>query len=301
MLNNIEQIYKEIKQKLTVDHLKKITIDIINFYKNKNFSYLRKYIPIIRIDSNTKNEKLFSFLIRKYHPDKHSSILKQANELYIEKNFDKLLSFYNSYFFSIDTVKYIRDIDFKFEPEYWFDKNDPGYREFNLSEKDDFEETCFDYDYVKEEYGFYEAMKKLYYGGQNYTFTESDLRNLDDELNLSDYDIQDLTGIENCIFLCELDLSHNNIEKIGRLSFLKSLHTLYLSNNVIENIDVLENLENLEVLDISYNKISNIDVLENLKKLEYVNLIGNPIEDYSIVNELIKRSVIVIFEENVLQ
>lgn len=300
MPSSIEQIYKEIKRKLTVDHLKKITVDIINSYKNRNFKYLRKFISLLKIDPNTKNEKLFSLLIMKYHPDRLSYILKQLEELYGERDYEKLSLIHNSYFFRIDAIKSDPDINIQFEAEYRFDKNDFGYRETNIFEKDDFGETNLDFG-EEEENSFYEALNRYYFGGLDHYITEFDLKNLDGELDLSDYEIQDLNGIENCIYLNELNLSNNTIEKIGRLSFLIHLQALFLSNNAIENIDALEHLANLKVLDISFNNISNIEILESLGKLEYLNIIGNPINDYSVVNRLIAKGVIVIFEENIVQ
>jgi len=298
MPEDIEQIYEEIKRKLTVDHLKRITVDIISSYKNRNFPYLRKFISLLGIDPGTGNEKLFSLLIRKYHPDRLSFIRRQIDEIYGEGDYEKLSRLRESYFFRIEAVRSVPPADIQFEAEYTFDRSDFGYRETTVHEKDDFGETHLDFG--EEEYGFYEALNRYLFGGLDHYITKSDLRNLDGALDLSDYEIQDLRGIENCIYLNELNLSNNYIEKIGRLSSLIRLNALYLASNAIENIEVLEHLENLKVLDISFNSISNIDVLEGLGKLEYVNIIGNPIKDYAVVHRLVERGVIVVLEENMI-
>ncbi len=298
MSNNIETIYREIKEKLTIEHLKNITIDIIDSYKNKNFPHLKKYISISKLSSETHNAKLFSLLIKKFHPDKHSFIQKLADELYRKTDYDSLLQLHEAYFFNISFAKSEPDFDAVFEQEYTYDEGDFGYRETNISEKDDFGETNLDFGH--EEHGFLEALQRVFFGGLDVTIMESDLMNLEGELDLSDYEIYDLRGIEHCIYLNELNLSNNKIEKIGSLSSLLDLGFLFLANNAIENIEPLENLSHLRELDISFNNISDIRVLEHLKELEYVNLIGNPIRDYTVIDNLIKKGIIVIFEGNIL-
>jgi Leucine-rich repeat (LRR) protein len=298
MSNNIEAIYREIKEGLTIEFLKKITIDIIDSYKNRNFLHLKKYISILKLNSETHNAKLFSLLIKKFHPDKHSFIQKLADELYEKNDHDSLIQLHEGYFFDISFARSEPEIDAVFEQEYTYEEDDFGYRETDMSDKDDFGETNLDFG--NEEYGFLEALQRTFFGGLDVTIMESDLMNLEGELDLSDYEIYDLNGIEHCLYLNELNLSNNRIEKLGSLSSLLDLNYLFLSNNAIENIEPLENLAHLRELDISFNNISDIRVLEKLKELEYVNLIGNPIRDYSVIDNLIKKGIIVIFEGNIL-
>ncbi len=298
MARDIEQVYSDIKQKLTMEHLKRITADIINAYKNRNFRYLRRFIPILKIQREIKNNKLFSLLITKFHPDKFVSIMNQTAALYRGDDSEGLGEFYNGYFFSIDSVDAGSGYTAVLKEEYVFNKDDFGYREKSPLEEDNFGESGLDF--TEEEYGFLEAVNRYYFGGLDCTLTESDLRKLDGELDLSDYEIHDLKGIEHCTYVNELNLSGNHIEKIGKLSSLINLTSIYLSNNMIEDIEVLRELKKLKTLDISFNNITNIDVLEELDKLEYVNLIGNPVSDYFVVNKLTARGVIVVCEENML-
>ena len=155
-------------------------------------------------------------------------------------------------------------------------------------------------DFGEEEHGFMEAVHRLFAGGLEVIITASDLVNLEGALDLSDYDIGDLEGVQHCLYINELNLSNNRIEKIGHLAPLVELCYLFLSNNLIESIAPLEDLVHLKELDLSFNNISDISVLEKLGELEYVNLLGNPIRDYSIVDRLMKKGIIVIFEGKIL-
>jgi len=297
MSQSIDSLFNEIKGKLTVEHLKSITVDIINAYKNKKYSHLRKYKHALKINEESKTEKLFSILIKKYHPDRISFIQKQVDQLRENNDYEKLLEVRDTYFFTIKAVDSIIDESIEFETEFTFDSEDFGYREKNIYEEDNFGESNLEFE---EEYNFVSAVKNLFFGGLDIEISESDLRNLDGSLDLSDYDLSNISGIEHCLYINELNLSGNNIEKIGKLAGLMRLQYLFLSNNSIENVSPLENLENLKELDLSFNEISNIHALKNLKSLQYLNLIGNPISDYSVIEYLIERGVIVIFEDNIL-
>ena len=237
MQNNIEQIYSEIKEKLTSDHLKKITINIINFYKKRSYSHLRKYVSILGIDRGIKSEKLFSLLIRHYHPDKLSFILKQADDLYISGDYPELLKFHDSYFFTLDEIRDLTEIDIELRSEYSFDDHDLSNREREVFENESFAESTLEFD--DEPYCFLDAVKKFFYGGYDYDITEYDLENMDGALDLSDTEIEELDGIEHCINLDELNLSNNKIERISKLTTLENLQSLFLSGNNIESISPL--------------------------------------------------------------
>lgn len=294
MPDTIEDIYCEIKEKLTSEHLKKITVDIINSYKNKDYKQLYKYASIATNNSESNNSKIFSILIKQYHPDKHSFILKQVEETYRGNNYNKLKRLKEKYLFKIESTHYVHDYTVKYEEKYKFDANDFGYSEKTLYEDDTFGETNLEFQ--EENNGFLDAVRKMIFGGLENNFSESDLYKVDGTLDLSDYDIIDISGIENCIYLEELNLSDNGIEKIGKISALAELKSLYISGNQVENIEVLVKLTKLKEVDISFNNISDISPLGNLPDLEYVNIIGNPISDYSVIGELIKKGVIVVFE-----
>lgn len=297
-MNDIENIYNKIKKRLTASHLKKITIDIIDAYRQKKYRYLRRYAEILNIDTSLKYVKLFSILIRTFHPDRLSYILKQADEFYSQNKYGELKKLYSGYFFEIPNSTMDTGAALSHEESYVFDKNDFGYRETAIDDEEAFGESNLDFE--EEEFGFYEALHTHFFGGLDHVISESDLKNLDGDLDLSDCGMVSIKGIENCIYLTDLNLSSNRIEKIGPLSGLTNLECLYLSDNMIEDITALGGLAKLRELDISFNAVRDINVLENMRRLNYVNLMGNPIEDFTVLKKLIQRGVIVIFEENML-
>ena len=295
---SVKDLYARIKKDLTPDHLKRITVDIIESYKNRNFAHLKKYVAVLGLDPGTQSAKLFSLLVMRFHPDRLSFIQKQADELFEKKDADGLTGLHDSYFFNIAAVRHVPDIAVDVDEKYAFDEDDFAYHEEEVADMEEREEADLDTD--EEEHGFMEAVHRLFAGGLEVIITAADLMNLEGALDLSDYDIGDLEGVEHCLYINELNLSNNRIEKIGHLAPLVDLFFLFLSNNLIENIAPLEDMVHLRELDLSFNNVSDIGVLEKLEELEYVNLLGNPVRDYAIVDRLMKKGVIVIFEGKIL-
>lgn len=110
---------------------------------------------------------------------------------------------------------------------------------------------------------------------------EKELHSLEN-INLSQREITNLAGIENCINAKSIDLSKNEINNIEPLSELKELTKLNLSNNKIgDNLTPLSELSKLNDLDLSFNGISKIDSLDTLSGLTNLNLNNNHIKDIS--------------------
>ena len=143
--------------------------------------------------------------------------------------------------------------------------------------------------------GFVEAVNGLLFGNLDFKVDGNDLAGLEGELDLSDFEIADLDGVEYCVNITVLNLSGNNLRRIGPLALLRRLASLFLADNAIENIDCLCELSSLRELDISFNRIEDISVLETLEGLVYVNILGNPLADTRTVERLMKRGVIVIY------
>ncbi|MFX1397094.1 MAG: leucine-rich repeat domain-containing protein [Promethearchaeota archaeon] len=95
--------------------------------------------------------------------------------------------------------------------------------------------------------------------------------------------IDGLTNLEN---LKVLNISKNNINKIGNLNILKCLEELDLSHNKIKTIENLYNLRKLKTLNLEYNEIEQIQGLESNIALETLNLNHNKIVDIKNVNTL---------------
>lgn len=98
--------------------------------------------------------------------------------------------------------------------------------------------------------------------------------------------ITDLTNIQYCVNLTELDLRHNRIADISPLSKLTKLTTLYLRDNRISDITPLSNLTGLVDLTLRNNQISDISPLAGLTRLKYLYLHENRIADIWALSKL---------------
>ena len=113
-------------------------------------------------------------------------------------------------------------------------------------------------------------------------------------LDLSDYGVQNLTGLEFAINLEVLNLENSQIASISPLKNLTKLRELnlgknttnYFHKNKISDISPLENLTNLTSLVLENNKVSDISSLKNLTKLSELNLNDNQIANVSSLRNL---------------
>ena len=106
------------------------------------------------------------------------------------------------------------------------------------------------------------------------------------ELDLSNCQISDLSGIENFTGLTILNLSKNTISDISDLSNLNSLKTLNLSNNTINNINNISSLTALVSLNLNSNKISDISPVSRLINLQTLDVSNNAISTAIAVRSL---------------
>jgi hypothetical protein len=104
-------------------------------------------------------------------------------------------------------------------------------------------------------------------------------------LSASDRGIEDLSGLQYCTHLTELDLISNQISDISPLANLTKLINLGLGWNQISDISPLANLTKLTNLCLSSNQISDISPLvqnEGLGTGDEVTLSSNPLSSDSI-------------------
>ena len=103
------------------------------------------------------------------------------------------------------------------------------------------------------------------------------------ELDVTNSNISDLTGLELATNLTSLDLSNNNILDVSALAGLTRLTELNLDRNSISDLSALSgalsNLTNLGELHLSYNSISDIAPLSGLTNLRRLRLSYNSISD----------------------
>ncbi|MBN2588592.1 MAG: leucine-rich repeat domain-containing protein, partial [Sedimentisphaerales bacterium] len=96
-------------------------------------------------------------------------------------------------------------------------------------------------------------------------------------LQSSNMNISDLTGLNYATNLKSLKLPENKISDISPLANLTNLQNLGLKKNQIDDISLLTGLTNLQWLDLKNNIIIDISPLMSLTNLNYLNLINNPL------------------------
>lgn len=109
---------------------------------------------------------------------------------------------------------------------------------------------------------------------------KADLRGLN-QLVATRRGIADLSGLEYCTTLSELNLSYNQISDVSPLQNLSNLKMLQVQQNRIGNVSTLEYLTKLSYLDLSWNQISDISALERLTNLSNLLVYHNLITDIS--------------------
>ncbi len=300
MALNISDIYNELKKKINPTRLKDISVDIIRSYKEKDRGGLSFYADLLGIDHSEINmSRLFAQIIQNYHPDKILKILNEIELVYKNNNIEELLRLKNVFIFKKKIPEITDRYDIGHDESYVYSDEDFGYEEQNRADDEiprEYEPDDLGNEYAGDrEYGFVEAINRLIFGNLDFTISIGDLQHLEGELNLSDYEIYDLKGIEYCMNINSLNLSGNNVRSINPLSRLTQLESLFLSENNIQNIDCLSELANLKELDISFNEIEDLSVLKKMESLLYVNILGNPVKDAGIIKDLTDRGVLVIY------
>ena len=106
----------------------------------------------------------------------------------------------------------------------------------------------------------------------------TDLTNLDLNSNLG---ISDLSALADLTNLTWLNLNQNMISDLGVLAGLTNLTTLWLDNNQISDLSALAGLTNLTNLALGYNQISDLSALAGLTNLTGLYLERNQISDLS--------------------
>ncbi len=122
---------------------------------------------------------------------------------------------------------------------------------------------------------FLTALKRRVYGNLNVDFPMYLLEDLE-EIEMADYELESLDGIEACRYARVVDLTNNNLTDLTELGHLRQVERLYLANNHIGMIDALSNLIVLQVLDISFNDVDDLSPLFELIPPELPECDGKP-------------------------
>ena len=130
--------------------------------------------------------------------------------------------------------------------------------------------------------------------------TKSQLVGLTGTLKLENRNISDLTGIQNCINITNLESVGNPITSIEPIKNLTKLTNLTISRGDITSIEPLRGLDNIEYLDISANAISDISPLESLINLKTLWGNQNRISDVSPLKNLPKLRELHLYNQRII-
>lgn len=98
--------------------------------------------------------------------------------------------------------------------------------------------------------------------------------------------IRDLTGLDKCTALAQLELTDGEITDLTPLKNLTNLQSLTLSRNKIRDIGPLAGLLNLQYLELSGNEVTDLKPLEKLTAMNSLYLSNNRITDIAPVQGL---------------
>lgn len=284
----INELHKNLIEAYSLDNLNRIAITLLTFYKNQQFSILKKIAHhisdcvTIEIDGNGKGFSKFMLL---YHPDRANIHIKAIDQLFAENNYDGLLEY--SHILLLTHIEEVaaslddyEEIDYS--PVYEWDFNTEGFTIVN----DNNSKSTTATNSAKENtsprfYNFYDAVKVRMFDSTDKEYPSYYLEDID-EFELASSDINDLEGVEFCKHVKTLDLSDNHICDITSLSVLNLLEELNLSDNNIWEIDALSNLENLRIIHLANNNIDDISPIMDLPWLEYVDLSGTQVSEKQI-------------------
>lgn len=92
--------------------------------------------------------------------------------------------------------------------------------------------------------------------------------------------IKDLSGLEHCKSVMEIDLKGQEITDLSPLADLTRIQSLDLADNKISDIKPLAKLKNLQYLELSNNQVTSLEPLAGLTaSTRNLYLAGNRIED----------------------
>jgi hypothetical protein len=295
----ITELHQKLKEAYTADNLNKISLTLINLYKNQQFLILQKIVETINDFTNveiTPEGKGFSKLMMLYHPDRALYHIAEINKLAEKNDFDGLLEY--SHILRLERIEEIasslnsfEDIDYS--PVYDWDVDTEGFIIINDNRQTETKKTKTNTKLIG--YSFYDAVKIREFGHTDIEFSPYYLEDIE-EFELSFSDINDLDGIEYCIHARSIDVSNNRIIDLTPLAGLTNLRELNLSGNQIGYIDVLSNLVSLISIQLSDNCLEDVSPLFGLEKLEYADLSGNKI-DVEQINKLKELGITVDFDD----
>ena len=274
------ELYSKLKDAYTTENLGLVSGRIIEMFRDKKHDALRAMQKVVNEYTPCNEEKvnkIFSRLIMLYHPDRLRQNLELLEKAYKADDFESLYSMSHILtvqnlepgHVALSSVFTEEDLAEEFGGEDGAD----GFSYFMAEEELEQDEYV---DSGVERRSFLSVLKRRVYGNLNVDFPIYLLEDLE-EIEMADYELEDLDGISACHYARAVDLSNNNLTDISELGELRQVERLYLSNNQVGLVDALYNLSVLQVLDISYNDVDDLSPLFELNYLSYLNVMGNRI------------------------
>eukprot|EP00210_Caulerpa_lentillifera_P001716 g1649.t1 len=94
-------------------------------------------------------------------------------------------------------------------------------------------------------------------------------------LNLNDYLITNLEGIDLCLSLEELSLKDNFLSNLNYIGCLRRLRNLNVASNQLRNLEAISELVQLTYLDLSGNQVQTLRDIRHLKNLQQLYASSN--------------------------
>lgn len=272
---------QQLQETYSRENLNKISAAIIDAYRNKQYAYIYGLASQLDVDADesVSVNRLFAKLLMRFHPDRFQYYQNEIRKSGLENDRHRLTDFFKIHIAlnHLNPVRFETFSEIAQEFEYGLDDDDLA----SLHIFDEMDgETEFDLDEeppVRPPSDFFSALKEKEYGNLPVSYETVDFSHLEGELNLSGYQIHDLSGVELCQGLVRLDLSNNQISDLSDMRLLSLLEELDLSMNRITAIEPLAHLASLKTLDLSFNRIKDVLPLLQCGSLKYVNLLGNPV------------------------
>ena len=279
----MQDLIEYIDGNLSRKRLEQLTTSIIEAYKSEDDVTLKAAAETLSIDTSGERKRLFYRLVREFHPDRlkllRADFEKAAggSDRTALERLGRMLDLK----LHVGTIRRER-YDFEYAEVFRGGADaSMGFMEDDSWQPDD-------------EGSFYDAVKREIFGNQNFHIDPADLGQIDGVLNLQDYNLDDLDGIEYCRNVRILNICGNDISSLYDLQFLNQLEELYASGNRITGIEGLSELPALEIADLSDNDIEDASPLLALPKLKFVDLRSNPVAGQDIIRELSARGVTVL-------
>lgn len=293
----IDSLFNDLIQAYSQENLNSLSSEIISLYRKKDIAALRRIHALI-YDGDQGEElplpRIFSRIIMVYHPDRQEKSIKEMAAYLANGDFERLQSF--AHILDIQNIdlspvddSWIEDAGFDSE-DLW-DDSVSGYSYFDDSQEHEADEYDVMEDMVMNK-SFFNAVKRKVYGHMNMDFPVHLLADME-IIEMAEYEIEDMEGVEYCSYARIIDLSGNNLTEISRLGMLNYLEEIYVQNNQISYLDGLNQLPFLRILDISNNDIEDISPLFEIDTLEFINAMGNRIPAWQL-EKLAREGKIVI-------